>query len=84
MAGQSPANTPHRAIKAGGPPALITAGIGVGATGIAGKQIESQTEPVANTLAQTVGLNLQLGPALLLLVAILVFALAIIMPGLFD
>jgi hypothetical protein len=84
MAEQTPANNPRRIIKAGGPPALLTAAIGIGATGIAGPGIESETGPVANGLARTVGLDPQFGPALLLVGAVLIFALAFIIPGLFE
>lgn len=84
MAKQSPANNPRRIITAGGPPALITAAIGVGATGIAGPGIESETEPIADGLAQTVGLDPQFGPVLLLVGAVLIIALAFVVPGLFD
>lgn len=81
---RTPTNNPRRIIKAGGPPALVTAAIGVGSTGIAGKGIESETKPVATGLARAVGLDPQLGPVLLLGVAVLVFGLAFVVPGLFD
>lgn len=81
---RTPANNPRRIVKAGGPPALITAAIGVGATGIAGQAIESETEPVATGLARAVGLDPKFGPALLPVVAVLVFGLAFVVPGLFD
>lgn len=84
MSDQTPANNPRRIVKAGGPPAAITAGIGVGATGVAGRRIESQTDPVARGLAQTVGVDPQFGPALLLIGAVLIFALAFVVPGLFE
>lgn len=84
MAKQTPANTPRRIITAGGPPALITAAIGIGATGVAGPGIESETEPIATGLAQTLGLDPQFGPVLLLVGAVLVMAVAFVVPGLFD
>jgi hypothetical protein len=84
MAKQTPANSPRRIIKAGGPPALITAAIGVGATGIAGPGIESETEPIATGLARAVGLDPQFGPTLLLAGAALIVALAFVIPGLFE
>lgn len=52
-----PSSRPRRALKAGGPPATITAGLGVGATGIAGNGIEAKTEPIADGVAQTIGLD---------------------------
>ncbi|WP_276257943.1 hypothetical protein [Haloglomus litoreum] len=84
MSGQSPDNNPRRIIRAGGPPALITAAIGVGATGIVGPEIESETEPVATGLARALGLDPGLGPALLLALAVLVLGVAFVVPGLFE
>ncbi|KAB1194633.1 hypothetical protein GJR96_14755 [Haloferax sp. MBLA0076] len=74
----------RRAVKAGGPPAVITAGIGVGATGLVGQRIESKTDPIARGVAQTLGIDPQMGPAVLVVVAILVFAVALVVPELFD
>jgi hypothetical protein len=73
-----------RAVKAGGPPAVITAGLGVGSTGVAGRGIERSTEPVARSVAQTVGVDPRLGPILLLAVAVLIVAAALVVPGLFE
>jgi F0F1-type ATP synthase membrane subunit c/vacuolar-type H+-ATPase subunit K len=73
-----------RAVKAGGPPALITAGLGIGSTGIAGRGIETSTEPVARSVARTVGVDPRFGPALLLAIAVLIVAVALIVPGLFE
>lgn len=84
MASQSTANGPRRILVAGGPPAIITAAIGIGATGVAGRSIESKTEPVARALANTVGVDPYFGPAMLLVGAVLVFAAAFVVPGLFD
>lgn len=84
MAGQTPASRPRRILREGGPPVVITAGIGVGATGIAGQRIQSHTAPVARGLAQAVGVDPQLGPAVVLFGAVLIGVLAVIAPGLFD
>lgn len=84
MAGRPSTSYPRRAVTAGAGPALITAGIGVGATGIAGTGIESETEPVATGVAQAVGLDPQLGPAVMLVGAVLVMVLAFVVPGLFE
>lgn len=84
MSGQSPSSYPGRVLKAGGPPALITAGIGVGATGVAGQSIESETDPIATGLAESIGVDPQFGPALLLAGALVIMAVAFVVPGLFD
>ena len=84
MPRQSVSNTAHRAVKSGGPPAVITAGIGVGATGIAGRGIETKTDPIASGAAQTIGVDPQLGPLLLFVLAVLILAVAFVVPGLFD
>ncbi|EMA00188.1 hypothetical protein [Haloferax denitrificans] len=73
-----------RAAKTGGPPALITAGIGVGATGAVGSRIESRTAPVARGAAQTVGVDPELGPFVLVVAAALVLVVALFVPELFD
>lgn len=73
-----------RTVKAGGPPAAITAGIGVGATGVAGQNIEAKTDPIARGAAQAVGADPQLGPIMLLAVAGLIGVVALFVPGLFD
>lgn len=77
-------NRAVRAVKAGGPPAVITAGLGVGSTGVAGQGIETKTDPVASSVAQTVGLDPQLGPVLLLVIAVLILVVALVVPGLFE
>jgi hypothetical protein len=64
--------------------AAITAGIGVGATGVAGTDIEARTNPVARELASAVGVESHWGPMLLILAAIVVVALAFVAPGLFS
>lgn len=74
----------RRALRGGGPVAVITAAIGVGATGLAGPQIESQTAPVATEAAQAVGVAPALGPSVLLVAALLVLGVAVVVPGLFD
>jgi hypothetical protein len=84
MPGQGVPNTANRAVKAGGPPAVITAGIGVGATGIAGQGIETKTDPIANGVAQTVGFDPQLGPLLLFVITVLILAVAFVVPSLFE
>ena len=81
---RSATSYPRRAVRAGAAPALITAGIGVGATGIAGERIEAETEPVTTGVAQAVGLDPQLGPAVVVLLALLVMVLAFVVPGLFE
>jgi hypothetical protein len=73
----------RRAVTAGGPAAAITAGIGVGATGVAGPGIETRTGPVARQVADAVGMSPQFGPALLILAAFAVVILAFVAPGLF-
>ena len=83
MAGQ-PSSRPARALKAGGPPAAITAAIGAGATGVAGNGIKAQTKPIADGVAQTIGLGPQLGPVLLLVLAVLVLVVAFVVPGIFE
>ena len=62
----------------------LRVGCVVGATGVAGRGIESKTEPVATELAQTLGVDPGFGPALLLVGALLVVAVAFVVPGLFD
>ncbi|MFB6107617.1 MAG: hypothetical protein ABEJ82_02100 [Haloplanus sp.] len=71
-------------MKAGTPPAAITAGIGVGATGVAGDGIESETKSIAVGVAQAVGVDPQFGPLLLIAGAVLIMALAFILPGVFE
>lgn len=73
-----------RAAKAGGPPALITAALGVGSTGVAGRGIEAKTAPVARGAADAVGVSSELGPVLLLLAAALVVVVAFVVPGVFE
>lgn len=73
-----------RVLKAGGPPALITAGFGVGATGVAGPGIEARTDPLAAGLAEAIGLGAGLGPALLLGLSVLILVVAVFVPGLFE
>ncbi|WP_265110026.1 hypothetical protein [Halosolutus halophilus] len=84
MPGQGDSHRIRRAAKAGGPPAVITAGIGVGATGVAGQGIETETDPVARGAARAVGADPQMGPAVLLVVAVLILTVALVVPGLFD
>ncbi|MFC6988852.1 hypothetical protein ACFQJD_09310 [Haloplanus sp. GCM10025708] len=84
MPGQGDAHRASRAVKAGGPPAVVTAGIGIGATGVAGHGIETKTDPVARSVAQAVGADPRLGPILLLVVAVLVLVVAFVVPGLFE
>ncbi|CQR50370.1 MULTISPECIES: hypothetical protein [Haloferax] len=84
MPGEGLLQRARRAAKTGGPPALITAGIGVGATGAVGSRIESQTTPVARGAAQTVGVEPELGPFVLLVAAALVLVVALFVPELFD
>jgi len=83
MASQ-PSSRPRRALKAGGPPAAITAGIGAGATGVAGNDIEAQTDHVATGVARIVGLDPEMGPALLFVVAVLVLVVAFLLPAIFE
>jgi hypothetical protein len=73
----------RRTVKSGAPVALVTAGLGVGATGIAGQRVERASAAVVGALADAVGVDPGLGPALLVLGAVLVFALAFVAPGLF-
>jgi hypothetical protein len=82
--GRSPASRPRRALTTGGPPAAITAGIGAGATGVAGDGIEAETEPVATGVARAVGLHPQVGPALLFVAAVVVLVVAFVVPGIFE
>jgi hypothetical protein len=77
-------NRVTRAVKAGGPPAAITAAIGIGATGVAGPNVESKTAPLASGFAETLGLSPESGPVLVLLAAVLVAAVALVAPGLFE
>lgn len=84
MTGADDSDRIGRAVKGGGPVALITAGIGVGATGIAGQTIEAKTAPVASEAAQAIGVAPALGPSVLLVVAVLVLGVAVLVPGLFD
>lgn len=81
---KQPSSRPTRALKAGGPPAAITAGIGAGATGVAGNSIEAKTDPVANGVAAAVGLDPQAGPVLLFGLAVLVLVVAFVLPGIFE
>lgn len=71
-------------MKAGGPPAVITAGLGIGATGVAGPGIETKTDPIASGAAQAVGVDPGPGPVVLVVVAVLVLAVALVVPGLFE
>jgi len=73
-----------RVLKAGGPPALITAGFGVGATGVAGQGIEARTDPLVTGVAEAIGLGPGLGPALLVGLSILILVVAVFVPGLFE
>ncbi|MDS0282689.1 hypothetical protein [Haloarcula onubensis] len=75
---------PIRALKAGGPPALITAGIGIGATGVAGEGIESQTYPIAASLADFIGIAPRLGPIAVVAIAVCILPVALVVPGLFE
>jgi len=74
----------RRTVRAGGPPALITAGLGLGATGLAGPRVERTTDPVARSVVEAVGVGPGLGPVLLVLGAVLVFVVAFVVPGLFE
>jgi hypothetical protein len=74
----------RRVLRAGGPPAAITSGLGVGATGALGDGIETKVTPVANGLAQTVGLPPEFGPPLLIALGLLVLVVAFFIPGLFE
>lgn len=74
----------RRALRGGGPVAVITAAIGVGATGLAGPQIESETAPVATEAAHAVGVEPALGSSVLLVAAVLVLGVALVVPALFD
>lgn len=73
----------RQALKGGGPVAIITAGLGVGATGIAGQGVESKTAPVAGEAAELIGLAPELGPSVLLAAAVVIFGVALVVPGLF-
>ena len=84
MSKQSPSNRPVRALKAGGPPALITAAIAIASTGIAGPGLENETRPIATAVASFIGLDPQFGPLLLLGIAVLILPVAVVMPGLFE
>lgn len=84
MTDQNESGRVRRAVRGGGPVAAITAAIGVGATGIAGESIESQTGPVATEAARAVGLESALGPSVLLVTAVLVLGVALVVPGLFE
>ena len=84
MSGQGVLQRANRAVKTGGPPAAITAGIGIGATGVTGDGIETRTDPVANGAASVVGTDPQMGPVLLLAAAVFVLAVAFVVPALFD
>ncbi len=84
MSKQGPSNRPIRALKAGGPPALITAGIAIASTGIAGQGLEKETRPIATAVASVIGTDPQFGPLLLLGIAVLILPVAVVMPGLFE
>lgn len=84
MAGQSSTPWGRRVVKAGGPPALITAALGVGATGVAGRAVERETAPVADGVASAIGVDSQFGPALLVVAAVLVLVVASIVPAAFE
>jgi hypothetical protein len=71
-------------LRGGAPVAAITAAIGIGATGMLGGRIEAKTAPVAGEAAQVVGLAPEMGPAVVLAVALLVVPVAVLLPGLFD
>ncbi len=73
-----------RAAKAGGAPAVVTAGIAAGAAGVAGEAVETKTDPVARAVAGAVGADPHLGPALLVVVSALILVVAFVAPGLFD
>ncbi|MFB6069438.1 MAG: hypothetical protein ABEJ76_00325 [Halanaeroarchaeum sp.] len=79
-----PRSRPRRALRAGGPPAGITAAIGVGASGVAGQGIERLTDPVATGVAGAVGLGHQAGPVLLVGIAVLVLTVAFVVPAIFE
>jgi len=81
VSGQS---SPKRALKAGGPPAVITAGIGIGATGIAGQGIENRTDPIAGSIARMGGIDPQWGPLLLVVLGVLVLVVGFVVPSLFE
>ncbi|MFB6111187.1 MAG: hypothetical protein ABEJ35_01480 [Halobacteriaceae archaeon] len=83
MSGSSQTHA-RRVLKAGGPPALITAGFGVGATGILGNGIESKVDPIATGAAGVIGLSPEFGPALLMLLGVIVMVVAVFVPGLFE
>ena len=70
-------------MRGGGPVAIITAAIGISATGIAGQEIRSKTAPVTREVAQIIGVAPEMGPFVVLVGAVLIFVVAIILPGLF-
>jgi len=74
----------RRVLTAGGPPALITAGLGVGATGVAGQAVERETGPVANGVANALGVDPQFGPVLLVLGGVVVLLSAFVVPWLYE
>lgn len=74
----------RRVLRAGGPPALITAGFGVGATGVLGEGIEREVDPIAAGVANTVGLPELFGPPVLMVLGLLVLVVAFFVPGLFE
>ena len=84
MPGVGPLQRASRALKTGGPSAVVTAGIGVGATGVAGPDVETKTEPVAAAAANGIGADPRLGPVVLFGAAVLVLVVALFVPGLFD
>lgn len=74
----------RRVVKAGGPPALVTAGMGVGATGVLGEGVKRSVKPVASGLANAVGLSPAIGPPLLIAIGAVVLVVAFFVPGLFE
>ncbi|MFB6109625.1 MAG: hypothetical protein ABEJ60_01970 [Halodesulfurarchaeum sp.] len=74
----------RRVVKAGGPPALITAGLGVGATGVLGDGVKRAAKPVADGLSTGIGISPALGAPLLMALGVLVFVVAVFVPGLFE
>jgi hypothetical protein len=73
-----------RAAKAGGPPAVITASVCVGASGVAVRGIEARTDPVASGAVQAIGAAPETGPVVSLVIAVLILAVVPVVPGLFE
>jgi hypothetical protein len=70
--------------KAGGPLAVRTAGIGVGATGIAGQHIEMGTAPLAREVAQAIGGDPAMASIRLIGPAVAMGAVAFGLPRVFN